>query len=192
MFNTNQMVRENPNSQPHMTDLETELNTIKNRIEKLYRILFLHNVMDKTFEQSELQKLRVNIASFLCNLDKLLVKKGICDSCGKFVLIKTISFRDINNELYTINQCKKCFQSDWKYSWESYIEDFMILCQERMMSLDPQEVNRVECSFCPNKAIIYRNGLLVCEECLSDELQYSNFISFLCKDTKKEGGNLGK
>ena len=48
-----------------------------------------------------------------------------------------------------------------------------------LLNSKPEEVNRIECSFCPNNAIIYRNGLLVCEDCLTDELDTSNFIQFI-------------
>ena len=76
-----------------------------------------------------LSQIRTKLLNLLLHVDKLGIKVGDCDSCASLTEIKTVRFTDPEGHLFTIKECRECFQSDWNLDWESYIEDLIILHQ---------------------------------------------------------------
>lgn len=76
-----------------------------------------------------LSYIRTKLLNLLFHVNKLQIKKDWCDGCATFTEIKIVGFRDSNGQPFKINECKECFESDWKMDWDSYIEDLIILHQ---------------------------------------------------------------
>jgi len=102
----------------------------------------------------------------------MLVKTDYCNNCATIKEVKTVSFKDTHDHPYSINQCKECFESEWAINWDIYLEGLMILKQERWKSLDLEEIGKTRCCYCPNIAVTYKNGLALCQDCLSDDLDF--------------------
>lgn len=122
--------------------------------------------------EQEVEISTTSISQFCIELDKLLVKTDYCDSCATIKEIKTVSFKNTHEQLYTINQCKKCFISEWKIDWDTYLQGLMILKQERWEFVAENEKGKLRCCYCPNFAVTYKNGLSLCQDCLNDDLDF--------------------
>lgn len=82
------------------------------------------------FDNHIVSKIRIKLINLLSHVDKLHAREGDCDSCATFTEVKTVSFKDPEGKLLTINECKECFESDWNMDWDCYIEDFIIFQQK--------------------------------------------------------------
>lgn len=153
-----------------IVELYDLVQTVFGKFSSFTRILAESNIHNKVFEDRQLSTIRNDLVYFCIELDKVLVKTDYCDSCATTKEVKTISFKDTHDQLYTIKQCKECFESEWKISWEIYLEGLMILRQERWRSLE--EVGKTRCCYCPNLAVTYKNGLTLCQDCMSDDLDF--------------------
>ena len=155
-----------------IVELYDLLQTVFGEFSNFTRILTESNINNELFENRQLSTIRNDLVHFCIELDKLLVKTDYCNSCATVKEIKTVSFKDTHDQLYTIKQCKECFESEWKISWDIYLEGLMILKQERWKSLDSEEIGKTRCCYCPNIAVTYKNGLALCQDCLSDDLDF--------------------
>ncbi len=163
------------NTNPRLNKINELYNLFQDIFEKFSnftRILSESNINNKVFEDRQLSTIRDDLVHFCIELDKMSAKSDYCESCASIKKIKTVSFKDRCDNLYTINQCKKCFELEWNISWEIYIAGLMILKQERWRSLQSEEIGKTRCCYCPNFAVIYKNGLSLCQDCLNDDLDF--------------------
>ena len=146
---------------------------IFNKFSNFTRILCDSNINNNVFEDRQLSTIRNDLVHFCIKLDKLLVKTKYCDSCATIKEVKTVSFKEgLSERFYTINQCKECFELEWAISWNTYLEGLMVLKQNRWKSLNLDEKEKTRCCYCPNLAVTYKNGLSLCQDCLSDDLDF--------------------
>ena len=124
------------------------------------RILSKSNIHNEMFEDRQLSTIRNGLVHYCIELDKLLIKIDYCDSCATIKEVKTVSFKDKHDHLYTINIHLPQLKTSNEYKSITVIDNDDSICT-MLRQLDMNIIKANIKSFRNNLHIIFSDFNLV-------------------------------